>query len=75
MKLSIPVPPASTRVACRREAGHRGVRLILERVMGFAPTAFSLARRRSTAELLPHYGATGGNWTPDARFFRPSLYH
>jgi hypothetical protein len=26
----------------------------LERKMGFEPTTFSLARRRSTAELLPH---------------------
>ena len=29
--------------------------LAMERVMGFAPTAFSLATRRSTAELHPHF--------------------
>lgn len=27
---------------------------VMERKMGFEPTTFSLARRRSTAELLPH---------------------
>lgn len=43
----------------------------LEREMGLEPTAFSLARRRSTSELLPHAicyyskGSTGLSRDPD----------
>ncbi len=45
--------------------------------MGFGPTTFSLARRRSTAELLPPtlYGAEAQNRTGDTLIFSQVLYH
>ena len=43
--------------------------------MGFEPTTSSLARRHSTAELLPlWYGAEAQNRTGDTRIFSPLLY-
>jgi hypothetical protein len=47
----------------------------LERKMRFELTTSSLARRRSTAELLPLYGAKAQNRTGDTRIFSPLLYH
>ena len=34
--------------------GYVALRFDMEREMGLEPTTFSLARRRSTSELLPH---------------------
>jgi hypothetical protein len=42
--------------------------LAVERVMGFAPTAFSLATRRSTPELHPHLVPRGGVEPPSHVF-------
>jgi hypothetical protein len=51
----------------------------LERKTGFEPATLALARRCSTAELLPHKyyalaGAAGRNRTTDTRIFSPLLY-
>lgn len=48
------VNPANPNATYIRMLLHR-----LERVMGFAPTASSLARKRSTAELHPHIFSWG----------------
>jgi hypothetical protein len=53
---------------------------IFERAMGFEPTTFSLARRRSTTELRPHFGypsaesAESQNRTDDTAIFSRVLY-
>ena len=47
---------------------------LMERKTGFEPATFALARRRSTTEPLPHYGASGRNRTTDTRIFSPLLY-
>jgi hypothetical protein len=56
------------------ELGEVGTQL--ERKMGFEPTTFSLARRHSTAELLPlaQSGAERRSRTADTRIFSPLLY-
>jgi hypothetical protein len=46
----------------------------LERETGFAPATFSLARRRSTTELLPQC-AEGEDRTLDTAIFSRVLYH
>ena len=47
----------------------------MERKTGFEPAALALARRCSTAELLPlESGAAGQNRTADTRIFSPLLY-
>lgn len=48
----------------------------LERKTGFEPATSTLARWRSTSELLPHYyGTSGENRTPDTSFWRAVFYH
>ncbi len=47
----------------------------MERKTGFEPVTSSLARRHSTAELLPPLsGAEAQNRTGDTRIFSPLLY-
>jgi hypothetical protein len=45
----------------------RGVTLVVERKTGFEPATSSLARRRSTAELLPHGRYSTSSPTPHSR--------
>jgi hypothetical protein len=54
---------------------------VLERAMGFEPTTFSLARRRTTAVLRPHHSsvispssAERQNRTDDTAIFSRMLY-
>ena len=46
----------------------------LERKTRFELATLSLARRCSTAELLPQYGAEDQSRTDDTRIFSPLLY-
>ncbi|KKS42422.1 MAG: hypothetical protein UV05_C0044G0008 [candidate division CPR1 bacterium GW2011_GWA2_42_17] len=66
------------RVECQVQSEDFLSERFFERETGVEPATFSLARRRSTTELLPRgveHSAEGQNWTADARIFSPSLYH
>lgn len=43
-------------VMARNEPYHASRLFLRERAMGFEPTTFSLARRRTTTVLRPHFG-------------------